>query len=347
MSDEILPTRKDFLVAMTGAAWLPQAAAAQSSGRKLLMVAAHPDDEYAFAAATYRLVREAGWVADQVVVTNGESGYRYASLAETYYGVSFAPNSEGRARLAETRKKEARNAGKVLGIRHHYFLDQKDLGFETDAASASSSNWDRASLRTFLSGLLIRERYDAIFTLLPTAQTHGHHRAATLLALEAVARYPGVRPLIFGVDPRGEQEPPLAFVGLPGEPLTRTVLETPALVFDRDAAFGYRNSLNYRIVVNWLIAEHKSQGLFQNDYGKHRFEQFWLFEVSGKDALSGVSELRTLFEGHRAESLAARCVAVGGGGTGLPIGSLPGALAPEPASNRAYDAGVSSGAARP
>jgi hypothetical protein len=25
-------------------------------------------------------------------------------------------------------------------------------------------------------------------------------------------------------------------------------------VFDRDASFGYRNSLNYRIVVNWLTS---------------------------------------------------------------------------------------------
>ena len=53
---------------------------------KLLIVVAHPDDEYMFAATTYRLVRELHWVADQVVITNGESGYRYASLAEAIYG---------------------------------------------------------------------------------------------------------------------------------------------------------------------------------------------------------------------------------------------------------------------
>jgi hypothetical protein len=55
-------------------------------------------------------------------------------------------------------------------------------------------------------------------------------------------------------------------------------------VFDRDSHFGYRNALNYQIVVNWFIAEHKSQGLFQTDSGKHQLEQFWLFEASGRDA---------------------------------------------------------------
>jgi hypothetical protein len=32
--------------------------------------------------------------------------------------------------------------------------------------------------------------------------------------------------------------------------------------------------------VSWVIAEHKSQGLFQNDYRKHELEQFWLCAIS-------------------------------------------------------------------
>ena len=78
---------------------------------------------------------------------------------------------------------------------------------------------------------------------------------------------------------------------MPGQPLTRTRSERPAFVFNRNAHFGYRDALNYQIVVNWFIAEHKSQGLFQTDYGKHQLEQFWLFEASGRDADSRASEL--------------------------------------------------------
>src|ERR1017187_3999875 len=173
---------------------------------------------------------------------------------------------------------------------------KNDLGFDANAASADSSNWDRPYLRTFLSEKLSHEEYDVVFTLLPTAQTHGHHRAAALLALEAVSHVSGERPLIFGAEPRGRDEVALTFSGLPDEPLTRTLPATPALVFDRETAFGYRESLNYQIVANWLIAEHKSQGLFQKDYGQHRFEQFWLFAASGDTAFQHLSRLQTVLD---------------------------------------------------
>lgn len=288
-------TRKDFLLTMAGVALMPAAAPAGAEHGKLLIVVAHPDDEYAFAAATYRLARELGWVADQVTITDGESGYRYATLAEAYYGVDLTRGGDGRAHLASIRKEEAVHAGKVLGVRQHYFLDQKDLGFDTNAATAETRNWDRAYLHSFLSGLMTRERYDAIFTLLPTAETHGHHRAATILTLDVVSNLPGnQRPLVFGVEPRSASDPSMTFAGLPSQSLTRTVDAAPVFLFDRACSFGYRNALTYQIVVNWVIAEHKSQGLFQNDYSRHEFEQFWLFAASGKEASGHLPRLKTL-----------------------------------------------------
>jgi LmbE family N-acetylglucosaminyl deacetylase len=296
-ADHPRPTRKDFLLAMGGAALLAQQLPAQQppgQPRKLLMVVAHPDDEYAFAATTYRLVRELGWAADQVIVTNGEAGYRYSALAEAVYGVALSRESDGRAHLPAIRKEEAVRAGKILGVRRHYFLDQKDSGFTTDAASADSSNWDRARILSAISQLLVRERYDAVFTLLPTADTHGHHRAATLLALEAVARLPqDQRPLFFGVEPRSKRDAPLRFAGLASQPLTATVKAAPFFIFDRTASFGYNNALDYQIVVNWVIAEHKSQGLFQKDSGVHELEQFWLLRISGDSAAERADELST------------------------------------------------------
>jgi N-acetylglucosamine malate deacetylase 2 len=290
--DNRLPTRKDFLLAVAGTA-LAARPLAGAGGPKILIVVAHPDDEYAFAATTYRLVRELGWSADQVVVTNGESGYRYSALAEAFYGVTLADERDGRARLPDLRKEESIRAGKILGIRQHYFLDQRDLGFATDAAAAETSNWDRPRLLAVLGDLLVRERYDAIFTLLPTAQTHGHHRAATILALEAVARLPeDQRPLVFGVEAQARVAPPLDFAGLPSEALTATQSAEPVLTFDRATPFSRQASLNYQVVVNWMIAEHKSQGLFQMDAGRHDLERFWLFAVSGEDTVQRVSQLR-------------------------------------------------------
>ena len=268
-------TRKDFLLA------LPAAAVARSLRPKLLLVVAHPDDEYAFAAATYRLTRELGWAADLVVVTNGEAGYRYSALAESVYGISLTREQDGRSRLPAIRRRETLAAGKVLGIRHHYFLDQRDSGFTTDARNAPTDNWDRKLVLGTITHLMHTERYDAVFTLLPTAETHGHHRAATQLALEAAATLPEEhRPLLLGAEPRAAAEPVRRFEGAP-----------PVIAFPRTASFGYHNALNYQIVVNWFIAEHKSQGLFQTDSGRHQLEEFWLFAASGSGAESRVRGL--------------------------------------------------------
>jgi LmbE family N-acetylglucosaminyl deacetylase len=257
-------TRKEFLLALAA---VPAMLAARPDPGKLLIVVAHPDDEYAFAAATYRLVRELGWIADQVVITDGEAGYRYSALAEAFYGKPIASGN-----LAAIRKEEAIRAGSILGIRQHSFLDQKDLGFTTNAAKADSSNWDRTKVLDHLGDLLAREHYDAVFTLLPTAETHGHHRAATALAQEAVGRLSvEERPVLVAVEPRSKQDPALRFQG-----------REPSLVFDRTTPFGYQNALNYQIVVNWVIAEHKSQGLFQMDCGKHELEEFWVLDGAAK-----------------------------------------------------------------
>jgi N-acetylglucosamine malate deacetylase 2 len=285
--------RRDFLRGITGLALAPALGRAASNRPKLLIAVAHPDDEYMVAATTYRLVRELGWIADQVVITDGEAGYRYAALAETVYGTKLVREDQGRAHLPAIRKEEVLRAGKILGVRRHYFLDQKDSGFTTVAADADPGNWDRPKISHFLSGLLAHERYDALLTLLPTRETHGHHRAATILTLEAVSRLPeNERPLVFGAEADSDDEGTERFEGLPSAPLTATCDAEPAIVFDRNAPFGYRNALNYQIVVNWVIAEHKSQGLFQTDAGKHEFERLWLFQLSGKDARTRSERLR-------------------------------------------------------
>ena len=277
-------TRQTFLLAVPSAL-MAKPPAGESTRGKLLIVAAHPDDEYAIAATTYRLTRELGWAADHVVITNGEAGYRYSALAEAVYGVGLTDERAGRRRLPDIRKRETLAAGKVLGIRRHYFLEQRDSGFTSNKSAAPSNNWDYAAVSSFLSGLMQRERYDAVFVLLPTAETHGHHRAATVLALEAAATLPeDQRPLLFGAEARAAGASPELFGGMPGNALTRTRGDRPVFAFNREEHFGYHDALDYQIVVNWFIAEHKSQGLFQTDSGKHQWEQFWLFEASGRDA---------------------------------------------------------------
>ena len=105
------------------------AAGACPATPKVLLVVAHPDDEYTFAATVYRISRELGGYVDQVVVTNGEAGYHYSQLAETFYGEHLSEETVGRLRLPEIRKRETIAAGRILGIRHHYFLDQQDTQY--------------------------------------------------------------------------------------------------------------------------------------------------------------------------------------------------------------------------
>ena len=129
------PTRKEFLIAVTGLVMLPAIAAAERRPPKVLIVVAHPDDEYAFAATVYRITRELGGIADQVIITNGEAGYRYSALAESIYRVSLTREEDGRAHLPSIRKAETLRAGEILGIRQHHFLNQHDSGFSDDAAA--------------------------------------------------------------------------------------------------------------------------------------------------------------------------------------------------------------------
>jgi LmbE family N-acetylglucosaminyl deacetylase len=261
---------------------------------KALIVVAHPDDEYAVAATTYRITRELFGVVDQVVITNGAGGHRYASLAEAVYGVDITGADQGRENLTAIRKREALNAGRILGIRQHYFLEQADPGFEGCCAEAGC-DWDERAVHSFLTDLLERERYDLVFTLLPRPESHRHHLVAALLLLAAVEALPAERrPVVLAVEPGRSGEPPVPFAGLAENANARKAQSKPAFVFDRNSRFGHAGALNYQIVANWVIAEYKSQGLFQTDSGKYDLEQFWLLGAGGlaKEALDFARRLQ-------------------------------------------------------
>ncbi|MCU1263313.1 MAG: LmbE family protein [Bryobacterales bacterium] len=274
--------RKQFLATILALLVRPRISIAQERrGPKVLIVVAHPDDEYASAATTYRIARELDGTVDQVVITNGEGGYRYSALAESFYGVALSDERDGRARLPAIRKQEVLRAGEILGIRKHYFLDQKDSGFTNDPARARTDNWDLRLIDATLTDLLKREHYDFVFTLLPTEETHAHHRAATLAAVQAVGHLEeDQRPAVLGAEPGRKRDGAPKLEGL-----------GPAFQFDRTSSFGYHNALSYEMVVNWMIAEHKSQGLFQTDYGRHDVERFWLLTAKSLPAAKRTEEL--------------------------------------------------------
>jgi LmbE family N-acetylglucosaminyl deacetylase len=260
----------------------PALSSQEDTAFKVLLVVAHPDDESECAAVVYRIAHELGGSVDQVVVTNGEAGAQYSAPAQVYYGLSLSEETCGRKRLARLRRKEVLRAGKILGIRHNYFLNQKDTGFTFDPLEGFHT-WNIQLVQQELFMLLKRERYDLVLVLLPAADTHGHHQTVAQVTLEAVANLePRDRPAILGTRTvTSETRLPESFSELDGFPLTRTTNSQPAWTFDRRTPLKCHHALDYSIVVNWVIAEHKSQGIFQMEYGRRTQEHFWLFEVGG------------------------------------------------------------------
>ena len=66
-----------------------------------------------------------GGAVDELIITNGEGGFRYSTLAEAYYKKPLTIEAVGRKELPTIRRREAIQAGRVLGIRTHYFLNRE------------------------------------------------------------------------------------------------------------------------------------------------------------------------------------------------------------------------------
>jgi LmbE family N-acetylglucosaminyl deacetylase len=291
---------KRFLIFSLLAVALSTGAAAQAvvSGEvktrgpvRLLLVVAHPDDEYEVAGTVYRISRELSGTVDQIIITDGEAGYRYSSLAAPYYGVDLTNEAVGRARLPGIRRGEARRAGRILGIQHQWFLNERDEQFTLDASEPLHRSWHDERVLRVLRHRVRTGHYDFVFVLLPSQQTHGEHKAASILAIEAVEQLPAAeRPIVLGAQAGGGDPSP--YMPLQGYSLTATSSPNPQFQFDRETGFGYQKSLSYQIVVDWVIAEHKSQGLFQTRCQQDRFENFWLFAMN---RASAAREAESLF----------------------------------------------------
>ncbi len=271
-------------------------ASAQTKGPSVLIVIAHPDDESGFAATIYKITHELHGNADLLLVTNGEGGYKYSTLAESIYGVELTDEKVGRKELPAIRKKELMNAGKILGIHNFYFMDQKDAHYGLDEREPLDTSWNVAAVSQKLHDVLLKNKYDYVFCLLPVPETHGGHKGASLLALRAVKALPeNQRPIILGGGVSLKSDTTQRkFSQL--KDYTETHVEGNGLAMfamDRTTKFGFKNALNYKIIVNWEIAEHKSQGVMQMGMGYGDIENFWYFSIN---PAGGQEKCKALFE---------------------------------------------------
>ena len=280
---------------------LPGRALAQPPG-KILLVVAHPDDEYYFAATTYRIAVELHGTVDELVITNGEGGFRYSTLAEPYYDKALTTEAVGRKALPSIRREETLNAGKILGIRDHYFLDQKDETFTTDENVGLIHLWDTAFVTNTIADLIRGKRYQYVFTILPRSSTHGHHQAATILALRAVASLPdNMKPVVLGFDTDSADYRPE-----PKRADSYGWIPAHTFAFNRNSPLGFHQALSYQIVVSWMIAEHKSQGLLQTMYSKDPDEYVWIAKRSAPEAEATAALLFRLLGSDSVQSAASK-----------------------------------------
>ena len=259
----------------------------ESRGPRILCVVAHPDDEIAFAGTLYATATSLGGVSDVLLITNGEGGYKYSTLAEPVYGGRLTDEREGRSRLPEIRADEMVAGCRWLCVRRIFMLGEIDHRYtqdENEVLGPDADVWDLDFVRQSIREQIERERYDFVLVLAPTATTHGHHKAAAILALESVSSLPlEDRPAVMCVRRSDGDEPPPEAPELEGWPITR-IADSHPLVFDRARPFGQKDRLNFKIIANWAIAEHKSQGTMQLLAGGGDRENYWVFAESGPSA---------------------------------------------------------------
>jgi N-acetylglucosamine malate deacetylase 2 len=265
---------------------------------RALVVIAHPDDESMLAITLYKIAKEHNGVVDLFVITDGEAGYKYATLAESYYDCRLTSAEDGRKRLPAIRRGELKRAGKILGVSHYYFAHQRDDKYCTDEKDALDSCWDVAAVRKALAKRLLLGHYDYVFCVLPERSEHGAHKAATLLALDAVAEMPATdRPVILGAMTTDKGDTMTRFRGYLTYGRTVPVADTALFRIDRTTRFSYNNRLDYKVIANWELAEHKSQGATQMTMNEGDLEQFWYFRQEnpgGIDRCKGLfAELQT------------------------------------------------------
>ncbi len=260
---------------------------------KCLIVTAHPDDESTFSITIYKLIHDLKAKIDIVVITNGEGGYKYSTLAEDFYGLELTDEKIGRENLPTIRKREMMNAGKILGIRNYYFLEQKDHKYTQDVKEIYQGIWDIDLVKKRLSEIITNGEYNYIFTLLPTVDTHAHHKGATILTLEVVKNLAiKNKPIVLGSMLTAKEDTSSKdYEGLEGFSVTKINKDAPIFVFDRTQKFGYKDNLNYKIIANWLLAEHKSQGSTQMSMNLGDLEKFWFFDINSPAMIEQTTDL--------------------------------------------------------
>lgn len=268
----------------------------QAQGPKVLVVTAHPDDETGFSVTMFKITHELKGTVDMAVMTDGGGGFADSQLGAMYYGLPLTDSVTARTHLPMLRKQEILNAGKIMGVRNIYFMEQPDDWYTTDITPyISGKNWDIGYVERRMDRLLAERGYDFIITMVPHAGQHGHHKTSVLMALRALQRYKGPnKPIIIAGSSMSANSKPSDFTMLDGYPETKLKPNAPKFTLNRAFRFKENDKVSYKIVADWVISEYKSQGAIQEN-GIHRTDMEIYHYYDMNDA-SGIEKVQKLFD---------------------------------------------------
>ncbi len=261
---------------------------------KVLIITAHPDDDALFSGTVYQITHALKGKVDLCLITDGEGGYKYSTLAESIYGLELTDEDVGRKYLPDIRKKELKSGCAIVGIKDFFFLDQKDHRYTTNVHEIMDSTvWDIPFIKTRLKEIIEAGKYNYIFCLLPVPTTHAHHASSAILTLQVVNEMPlDTRPVVLGgtMSSKGDTAK-FTFTGLPAYPVTSISPDPLTFTFDRTMPFSFNDKLNYKIIANWVIAEHKSQGTMQLLMNMGDYEHYIWYDLNDKNKIEQTKQL--------------------------------------------------------
>lgn len=274
----------------------------------VLVIIAHPDDETLFGGFLHALTHKLNATVDLVCVTNGKGGFRHSAPSESLYeNLPLSRESVGRAHLPRIRKQELLASGKILGIRKYFFLDQVDLKYDRNVDQVLSDQWNKEWVIQLL-GQTIKSGngasgYDIMLIMLPNVQSHGHHTASGLLALETIKRLHenasnAIKiPTVIGGSEFALTESPVYTLNPLAEVSSNT---SHHFQFNRLWKLSNSSAVpDYQMIVIWLCGEHKSQGgLVAETLASlaRNYERYFYFSLNNQwDDSKGFELIHNLF----------------------------------------------------
>jgi len=280
-----------------------------SSELTVLVVIAHPDDETLFAGFIHALTHKINAIVDLVCITNGEGGFRHSAPSECLYdNLQLSKENIGRQHLPRIRKQELFASGRILGIRKIFFYDQLDLKYDRNVDIVFSEQWNKEEViqqreQTIKTGNGIHG-YDIMLIMLPSIESHGHHTASGLLALETIERLRENQtinikiPTVIGGSEFTLNQLPIY--------LSNRLAEISSILpneFRFTRTWKLSNTTNipdYQMIVIWTCSEHKSQGdLIAETLTKYRREneQYFYFSINNEQhSQIRIQLIRNLFD---------------------------------------------------